>query len=253
MPSLADLQRAFSRAVLDGDARTAGLPAFVGLISPDLAFEVHHGTVMGGLTNALRLTYPTVDALVGSEFFDHAALTFIAAEPPTMANLSGYGGGYPGFLERFEPVRDLPYLSDVATLDLAIDRVHRSAAETPFEVRLDAHVNIKFAATLTVLELSHPVNEIRSILVAGDPDALRHLAMTPQQRFVAVWRSAEGATVRPLGAMAGAFLDAILRGMAIDAAFDAALRGGDPDEALAEIQAQVFAAPFTTIVPIGKD
>lgn len=253
MSRLAELQRAFSHAVLSADAGTPDLPAFVGRIPPEAAFRVHQGTVMSGLTNALRLTYPTVYALVGAEFFDHAARAFIETELPTAADLSAYGAGYPAFLGVFPPASGLRYLADVAILDLAIDRALRARGGAPRRVEIDVRVAMELAPTLSVLRLDYPADEIRALISGGDTDALGFLDMTPRSRFVAVWRSAGGASVQPLGVVAGGFLTAVLAGATTDAAFASAVAETDPDDTLPEIRAQVFAASFTTLIPLAKD
>ncbi len=249
MSSLAELQGAFARSVLTGDAGVAGLPAFAGRTPPDIALRIHRETVIGGLTRALQLAYPTVETLVGPEFFAHAALAFIAVEPPTVANLSAYGDGYARFLQDFAPVRELPYLPDVATLDLAIDRVQRAPALPPRRLRIDAGVALEVPATLRALRLAYPADEIRAVLDAGDPDALGGLDMTPTERIVAVWRSPAGASVQRLRPAAGVFLAAMLDGRAADDACAEAIGDGDAGAGLAEIQADVFAASFTAIIP----
>ena len=71
---LAEMQRDFAQAVLTG--QTSGQAFAPGAVSADAALRIHRNTVMGALTGALRLTYPTVDALVGESFFDQAAAAF---------------------------------------------------------------------------------------------------------------------------------------------------------------------------------
>ena len=248
MPPLAELQRAFARAVLSGGADSAGLPALVGRIAPQAAFQVHRGTVLAGLTGALRLTYPTVDDLVGADFFDSMALAFIGAAPPAAADLGDYGESFPGFLDQFAPAQALPYLSDVAALDLAIHRARRAPDLAPRRLRIEAQVALDVPASLTVLALTYPADAIRARIEAGDADGLGAIDMGASAYALAVWRGPAGAAVERLFPAAGAFLAALLRGADTDAAFALATRCAEPAAALAQIQAGVFAAPFTTII-----
>ncbi len=252
MPPLAEVQRALARAVMTGTPDLAALPAFVGKVSPQAAFSVHRGTVLGGLTQALRLTYPTVETLVGAAFFDHAAVAFIEAEPPAMANLSAYGDGYPGFLRGFAPVAGLPYLPDVAALDLAIDRVQRDHRRAPRLLPIDAGVDLEIPADLRLLPSAYPADEVRAALDGGDSDSLARLDMTPARYWVAVWRAEAGARVRRLADPAGLFLSVLLSGSTCDAAFAAAAARTEENDALAAIKADVFAAPFATIIPASE-
>jgi len=253
MPPLAETQRVFARAVMTGETADPALPAFIGRIAPAAAFRVHQGTVMGGLTNALRLTYPTIDNLVGAEFFDHAAGMFIAAEPPTMANLSAYGDGFGDFLRGFAPVGGLPYLPAVAALDRVIDRVQREQPRSRRAMPIDVHVAVEVPENLRLLDLVYPADQIRHLIDAGDPDALAGLDMTPSRYFVSVWRGPEGGMVKRLSPPAGRFLKALLAGEPVEQAFVEAADGADDeDAALAAIRADVFAAPFATITSLSE-
>ena len=51
------------------------------------ALQVHRNTIIGALVHALRLTYSSVDAVVGEAFFDQTAAAFAEHKPPTTARL----------------------------------------------------------------------------------------------------------------------------------------------------------------------
>ncbi len=108
---LLELQAGFARALLD-----RGEPAPHGLIRGH-RFGVYRNNVFASLTGVLRTRYPVVERLVGEEFFQAAAGLFIAAHPPSTPVLIEYGGGFPAFLENFEPARGVPYLADAARLE----------------------------------------------------------------------------------------------------------------------------------------
>ena len=116
MPPLADLQQDFARAILAGAMPDVALAP--GHVPAADAMRVYRNTVIGALVNALRLTYPSIDALLGEAFFDQAAATFAKAHPPASGRLAGYGEGFIAFLPGHVP--SLPYLADVARLDWAM-------------------------------------------------------------------------------------------------------------------------------------
>src|SRR5437868_368493 len=130
MPSLAEFQFAVAADLLDGASRTARL--LPGDPSAVLAgLRIHRNTVLAGLANALRLTYPTVAWLTGEDFFDQTAALFASRNPPRTACLSDYGGGFADFLEVYPPAAGFSYLADVARFDLVIERCAHAHADAP--------------------------------------------------------------------------------------------------------------------------
>jgi len=123
------LQAGFHAALWHGDP-PAGITA---VAQQEVAqrFAVYRNNVQHGLTRALAARFPVIEQLVGAEFFAAMARVFIAASPPTDPVLLRWGGAFPDFLGRFEPVSHLPWLGDVARLELARGRAYHAADATP--------------------------------------------------------------------------------------------------------------------------
>ena len=87
----------------------------------DLAqrFAVYRNNVAVSLVDALADTFPVTQALVGVEFFRVMARIFALAQPPRSPVLVCYGEGFAAFIENFPPVAALPYLADMARLEMA--------------------------------------------------------------------------------------------------------------------------------------
>jgi hypothetical protein len=121
---------AFARALF---APEQGLPD--GLTSrdghtPTRRFAVYRNNVTVSLVDALASIFPTVQNLVGEDFFRAMARLYVAAHPPTSPLLFKYGESFPAFLESFPPAADLPFLADVARVErLWLDAFH--AADAP--------------------------------------------------------------------------------------------------------------------------
>lgn len=98
-----------------------GLTAWNGS-DPGRRFAVYRNNVMVSLIDALADTYPVTQALVGEEFFRAMARLFVRAHPPRSPVMAYYGEGLAGFIEEFQPAQGLPYLADVARLEML--RVH---------------------------------------------------------------------------------------------------------------------------------
>jgi len=94
---------------------------------PALRFAVYRNNVLVSLVDALAATFPVVQALVGEEFFRAMAALFVRTHPPQSRILAWYGTELPDFMECFEPAASLPYLADVARLEMARVRAYHAA------------------------------------------------------------------------------------------------------------------------------
>lgn len=110
MPTaLRDWQAAFA-AQLSGEA-----------VEGEGRLAIHRHHIAASLARALAATFPTVQALVGADFFRQLAQAFVARELPTQPVLAEYGAGFPDFVATYAPARGLPYLPDMARLDWALN------------------------------------------------------------------------------------------------------------------------------------
>jgi hypothetical protein len=241
MPDLAALQARMASAVLSGVCDLLAEDIRRGPIAAAEALAVHRNTALYGLANALRLDHPTVDALVGADFFDRAARDFVLALPPSSAWLTGYGEGFADFLETYAPVSELPYLADVARLDFAIAAVGAEALGLDGPVLDLGETLLTFDASLRLVALDHPAAAIRDA-IAEDEARLAGLDMRPNRHVLALWRLADGVGLRQLQPISAAFIGAVLGGQD-----PSGLLGEDAD--LQALSSDVFTAPFARISP----
>lgn len=111
-------QAAFARALLDPQlACPSGLKTWNGS-DPALRFAVYRNNVVVSLVDALAQSFPITQALVGEEFFRAMARVYLQAAPPRCRVLAWVGEGLPGFIESFPPAATLPYLADLARLEM---------------------------------------------------------------------------------------------------------------------------------------
>lgn len=133
--SLAGFQDAFISALYGKD------PDALPVLTEQAGFLVYRNTVMKGASDALLANFPTVERLVGSEWLQAATALYVRKAPPTDARLLNYGKGFPDFLDAFEHARDLPYLGNVARLDLLWNEVHGAPDELGLDVAAFAAVD----------------------------------------------------------------------------------------------------------------
>ncbi|MGK7923311.1 MAG: putative DNA-binding domain-containing protein [Trichodesmium sp.] len=92
-------------------------------LTPAESLGIYRNNVVGNLMKTLTSIYPICCQLVGEKFFNATGLKFINQFPCLSPDLGDYGEEFPDFLGNFEPVKHLPYLSDVARLEWHWHRV----------------------------------------------------------------------------------------------------------------------------------
>lgn len=120
-------QREFYDALRD-PARPipAGLTTWNGS-DPAVRFAVHRNNVIVSLIYALADTYPVAQELVGEKFFRAMARLYVDVELPRSRVLAFYGASFPDFIEHFPQSASVPYLSDVARLEMLRVRAYHAA------------------------------------------------------------------------------------------------------------------------------
>lgn len=245
MPDLASFQSELARSIRDPDFTPARFD------QPGLS--VYRNTVAKGLVDVLRANFPTVERLVGEEWFSACALIFARSNPPAFPVLARYGASFPEFLRSFEPAGEMPYLADVAALDVLWTRAHFAADEPTLDPRslqgldedalLSARLPLHASAGIAWFE-----GPVPTIWLLNRPPA-----PMPSDDFVLDWRPEGIAFSRPDGAVRAmrlseaqfAFLDACRRGETFEQALiEMRSRADDsPDEFAALIAAGLFGAP----------
>ncbi|MCY1272443.1 putative DNA-binding domain protein [compost metagenome] len=126
-------QQAFADALLDPrQPCPPGLRAWNGS-DPARRFAVYRNNVLASLVGALADGFPVVRQLVGEAFFQAMARQHVQAAPPRSPLLAAYGEDFPDFIAGFPPAAALPYLADVARLELLRVRAYHAADLPPLD------------------------------------------------------------------------------------------------------------------------
>lgn len=244
MPSLAELQDGFARALRDpGSPPPQGLrDAAPG--GSSRRFDVYRNNMMVSLVEALQSTFPAVRRLVGEDYFSAAARAYVQREPPDSPVLLCYGRTFGDFLDALPSASGVPYLGDVARLEWArIKALHAADAEP---ASIDALAGIDEERVESITFTLHPgLSVIRShwpvvslwnaCMHPGSSDEVDMGA--PEDAVVVRPALKVGVHVPPPGG--GEFLAALQEGATLGAA---ARRAMDSDEAfdLAKLLRFVF-------------
>lgn len=171
-------------------------------------FAVHRNNVFKALIDALVDNYPTVERLVGREWFAACAIEYVRAHPPFVPALALYGAEFVEYLSTFAPAEELPYLPEVARIDrlwletyfargapvLAADRLAGMTPEQIFDQRLSLHPTTRFGradhSAVTIWLRNRPsAPTTASLEVDGTAEGVLmtrpHLAVEPTQIDIA--------------------------------------------------------------------
>lgn len=121
MISLKDLQNKFISDCLSGELEDGNISLAPDIDSTSISakgrMEIYRESAIGNITSALRLTYPTVEKLVGERFFSALCRKYTEKFWPETGNMDDYGEEFASFLEEFEPAKALLYLPDMARFE----------------------------------------------------------------------------------------------------------------------------------------
>jgi hypothetical protein len=115
------LGRAFFEDGTGGPGAAAALSGLRALprVSATRCLGIYESAVENALRGALSEIFPVCEALVGEEYFRALARDYGRAAPSEHPDLGSCGATFPGFLEQQPSLDGLPYLPDVARLELA--------------------------------------------------------------------------------------------------------------------------------------
>ncbi|GAB4383641.1 HvfC/BufC N-terminal domain-containing protein [Albidovulum sp.] len=187
-------------------------------------FAVYRNNVVVSLTEALRQGFPVIRMLVGEDFFTAMARQHVRAHPPRSPLMMFYGADMPGFLERFPPVAHLPYLPDIARLELALRESYHAADAEPVAPEalqgLDPEallaVRLVLAPAVRLVRSAWPIHAIWSANMRGSEPPRAAVA-----EDVLVTRPDFDCEPRLLPAGAAPFVAALMAGAPLGAALEA--------------------------------
>jgi len=183
----------------------------------------------------VQAAYPVLTQLLGVESLSALARALWHAHPPLRGDLAQWGGELADFVRVSEQLATEPYLADVARVEWALHRSASAANPTPdhasFALLLQhdpAALQLRLAPGCVVVPSQWPV---ASIVGA-------HLEQTPGQHLdlrevrlrlragvaeaAVIWRAELRPCVREAVAGEAAFVAALLDGLSLGAALDAA-------------------------------
>ncbi len=120
-------QHAFAQALLDPQrAIPAGVRCWNGS-DPAIRFAVYRNNIVVAWVDALADQFPVTAELVGDAFFRAMARVFVQQHPPRSRLIAFVGTPFADFIASFPPAQSVPYLADVARLEMSRIRACHAA------------------------------------------------------------------------------------------------------------------------------
>ncbi len=213
--ALLDSARAVPAGLSDGLGQPAGS-----------RFSVYRNNVAVSLTEALEISFPAIVKLIGEENFKKVTSLFLRRHPPTTPMMSQYGAEFPAFLEKFEPLKHLGYLPDVARLEQALRVAYHAADGAPANADVLqsltpeqlAEVRMTLAPAVRIVRSPWPIHAIWAFnLEEGAPKP------EPGGQIVLITRPEFDPLMTPIGAGTAAFIEALQSGETLADANEKAL------------------------------
>jgi hypothetical protein len=215
-------------------------------------YNVYRNNVTVSLIDALAAIYPAVQRITGVEFFRAMARFHLRATPPASPLLFEYGRDFPSFIETYEYAREMPWLADTARIERAwLDAYHAAdatplAAETLASIDPESLARVRFAPhpATRVVRSRYPAVAIFAMNRANGPvtqlrssDAEDALVTRPDGEVI----------VSRLPAGGAAFLIALIEGLPLGAAAQAAFDETDMFDLPANLTGMISAGVFAAV------
>jgi len=197
---------------------------------------VYRNNVRAAYLRVLHDTFPVLHRLVGEEFFRYLAHEYFHTHPPSCPLVARYGDGLPGFLRAFEPASGLPYLPDIARLELAwLGSYHAAEADCMEPERFftllgeDPDANM-FQLHPSVRLISSPF-PIHTIWLHNKSESAEKLRLPEFGECVVIKRPAHRVFTETTSEPVWAALKALQQGNSFSAALTAAMNDDNADAA----------------------
>ena len=256
---LHEIQKNFKDHLLRPLAETEAIePTFSALLETNSIalqdrLKIYHGNVIGGISKAFTSNFPLLEKLVGEDFLLSLARGFVLQNPPRSGCLFDYGAGFDLFIAGHPQTKALPYLAEIAKLELAIHHANHaqddhpltpeSLASMPQDTLADLILSLRESCTL--LRCTYPVMAIREFCL--NPELQPPDIDTKTQVFLLVYRPQRDIHFISLEPAEYIFLENIKSGETLGHALTQAIENNATFEISSVLQKHLLLATFKSL------
>lgn len=131
--SLQNVQAEFTEIIFSEDEHAD-------IVTPSHNMIIYRNNITSSLMRALLDTYTLIAKLVGDDFFQVAAKEYIHLYPSRSGNLHDYGEYLSDFLAEYPPVKNLPYLAEVAEFEWSCHLLHFAGDHPALDLKALEHI-----------------------------------------------------------------------------------------------------------------
>lgn len=202
-PSLAELQRRFQAAIVDGADDVLALIPPNSRTTNGVLFGVYRHAYVARLIEVVRSAHPLLARYMGDAQFDAMARSYVALYPSHHANARWYASDVPELLAH-ESFRASPELRELALLERQLDLAFDAADATVLDLSvLAAHApetwgGLTFVPHPCVGLLTFRTNAFDLWLALKNEEPAPDVQLFAEPQAYLVWRHEGTPTVRPL-------------------------------------------------------
>ena len=232
MPQKTDFHSRFAQALQDPQINTRPLLKPTGTANQRRRFDVYRNNRAVSLIDNLRSTYPAIFRLVGEDFFNAAARSYIDRHPPTGPVMAEYGGEFGDCMAAMPNTDSVPYLADIASLEWQRLQSYHSANSPVLNInelaKIDSAelVNLRLQRhpAFSAIQSRWPIGSIWTICTSDAESATSPAEVNMQRsESVVVTRPGLEVLTNVIPATGYLFLNALVQGKTIGDAAEPAL------------------------------
>ena len=195
----------------------------------------YRGNGLAHARNALRVQFPTLFAMLGSDAFAALCARYWRAHPPRRGDLAWVGEELAEFIPAVTTLDDWPWLSDCARLDWALWQISSAASSRLTEADLrrlvdedPGRLSLKLSASTRRLASAWPIATIYDAHHQKNPDwqVVRNALTQARAETAWIWRPygdpAAAAAMKTLDVATDRWILALGAGQSIECALDTA-------------------------------